>query len=157
MAEVVYRRDGYPVTLPDDLEGFIVSPQALAAWVAEDSGTIVGHVGLHPDGSDPVMDVAMNALGQPREVLAVVARLLVLPTHRRKGVAASLLAHASRSAQTSGRFPILDVATHFADAIRLYEGLGWTRLGRVSVDIGGGHIVEEFVFCAPPRYAPTAV
>ena len=156
MAEIVYRRDGYPVALPDDVGGFIVSPDAMAAWVAEDHGTIVGHVALHPDGSDPVMSLAASALAQPRDALAVVARLLVSPTHRRQGVAASLLASATAAAWAAGRRPVLDVATHFADAVRLYEALGWTRLGRVSVDIGETDLVDEFVFSGPPPGEATA-
>jgi GNAT superfamily N-acetyltransferase len=86
----------------------------------------------------------------PSQQLAVVARLLVSPTHRRKGVAQALLAAALAEANRLDRTPILDVATHFEKAISLYETCGWRRLGQVAVEIAGVEPLEEYVYAAPP-------
>jgi len=149
VARLVYERDAYPVVLPDDLRGFIVAPFAIGAWVAEDDGDVVGHVALHPSGSPEVLALASGALGEPPGRLALVARLFVSLRRRRRGIAAALLTTASDAARSLGRVAILDVATHFAAAISLYEAHGWSRLGMVTVDIGTPELLDEFVFAAP--------
>jgi ribosomal protein S18 acetylase RimI-like enzyme len=35
-----------------------------------------------------------------------------------------------------GAVPVLDVAQHNVDAIRLYERLGWRRVGELELDLG---------------------
>src|SRR3954452_19963764 len=82
---------GSPPRCADDLRGFISTPDALGAWVAECDGGIVGHVALHPRGSPEVMARAADATGRSPEQLCVVARLFVSPSHRGKGLGRSLL------------------------------------------------------------------
>lgn len=47
IADVVQKTDSYPGRRPHDLRTFLVSDDALAGWVAECDGAIVGHVALH--------------------------------------------------------------------------------------------------------------
>jgi len=150
LARGVHALDGYPPYLSNgDFHAFLVSPDALGAWVAEKAGVVVGHVALHARSSDSVMAVASDALATTPEHLAVVARLLVDPESRGRGIGRSLLATATRHALDLGRWPILDVVTHFQMAINLYESSGWVRVGEVTLGLPDGTDVEEIVYAAP--------
>lgn len=149
LADEVLRLDGYPPRRPQDLGRFMAAPDALAAFVAVRDGQVVGHVCVSPSGSPEVLDLARRALRVPEQRLAVVARLLVSPAHRRDGVAGALLAEAEEEAARLGLIPVLDVATHFAAAIALYERSGWRRLGQVSVAFPGAEPLDEHVYVGP--------
>ncbi len=154
MARVIHALDGYPAYLPTDLRTFLDSSEALAAWVAEDAGTVVGHVSLHRRSSAAVMDLAVRASHQPPGRLGVVARLLVDPTARRAGVGRALLDRAASEARARHLRPVLDVATDMTAAIRLYESCGWTRAGEVTAHFPDGTSLDEFVYLAPVDPAP---
>jgi len=150
IAEQVHDLDGYPAYLPGgDLRAFLVSDQALGAWVTEHEGDIVGHVALHRRSSGPVLELASTSLGLPVESLAVVARLLVAPEVRRKGIGRALLSVAADEARSRGLWPVLDVVRKSAAAIALYEECGWSRAGDVRVVLSDGSTFEEAVFLGP--------
>jgi GNAT superfamily N-acetyltransferase len=149
LALVVHELDRYPMFLPDDLRRFIVAPDALAAWVAERDGEIIGHVALRSRSSPAVVAVATETLKLPADRLGVVARLLVAPQLRRHGVGRCLLEVACREAHARGLWPILDVVTHQRAAIALYDKCGWERAGQVTSLFGGDVAVEEFVYVGP--------
>jgi ribosomal protein S18 acetylase RimI-like enzyme len=150
IAAETHRLDGYPKYLPADLEAFIVDPGALAAWVAEDAGVPVGHVALHRHAAAEVMEVARRATGSRTEdALAVVARLLVAPAARRRGLARALLDEATGAAAGMGRRAVLDVVDEHAAAIALYERAGWLRAGRVRWELPDGRPLEGFVYLSP--------
>jgi GNAT superfamily N-acetyltransferase len=144
----VRRRDGYPPHLPDELRRFVAEPSAFAAWVAEIEGDVVGQVALHPRSSDEVMAFASDAIGEPADRLGVVARLFVAPSARGRGAGGALLSAATAEAVDRGLVPILDVGTHFAPAIALYEKHGWVRLGEVVLRFRDVDL-HEFVYVNP--------
>lgn len=150
LARVVHDLDGYPPYLPGDLRTFVASPNAIAAWVAEVGSDLVGHVALHPDSSDAVMGCASEVTGQPPDRFGVIARLLVSPAARREGIGRSLLNTATAHAVDCGLRPMLDVATRFDGAIRLYESCGWVRAGIVSVRLDANFTLDEYVYLASP-------
>jgi GNAT superfamily N-acetyltransferase len=149
LAEVVHVNDGYPVYRPGDLGAFLTEPDALAHWVAVEGGEVVGHVALHPGGSDAMMDFATEKTGTPASEFGVVARLLVSPAARRLGIGRSLLDLAEGSARQLGRRPILEVVERHASAVRLYESRGWKCLGQITVTFGRDEPINEFVFIGP--------
>lgn len=152
LARSVHRTDGYPPRSADDLRAFITSAGALGAWVAEVDGIVVGHVALNPSSSPEVIELAREGVGCAADQLAVVARMLVEPSARRRGVGAALLETAADAARRRGRWPILDVASHFAAAIGLYESCGWLPIGTVIVHIpGDDDPLEEIIYCAPAQ------
>ena len=158
MAREVHDRDGYPLFLPDDLRGFIAAPDALRAWVAEEDGEIVGHVVLNPRSSDAVMALASGSLGLAENRLAVVARLLVSPHHRRRGLGRDLLEVASGEARARGLWPVLDAVSGREEALRLYDACGWVRVGEVKVRWGDHHPeVVEVVFTVPAPASPPLI
>jgi len=157
LAHDVHVHDGYPPYVPGgDLRVFLVTPQPLHAWVAEEETHVVGHVVLHPHSSAEVMAVAGGALGVAPARLGVVARLLVHPAARGRGRGRTLLATAAAEATARGLWPILDVATRFTGAVGLYESCGWVRAGRVRTRLPDGTDLDEFVYVAPapPPAAP---
>jgi GNAT superfamily N-acetyltransferase len=151
MAVLVHQRDGYPVYLPTDLRAFLASPDAFGAWVVEEADGVVGHVALHRRTSAAALAVAAAALRQPVERLGVVARLLVAPTARRRGVGRELLEMASRHAVARGLWPMLDVATHYRGAVRLYEECGWTRAGDITLRFTDEVTLDEHIYVGPLR------
>jgi len=153
IAERVHAVDGYPPYLPGgDLQALLFEKEPLAAWVVDADGAPVGQVALHRRTSRSAMALAAEALAVDADRLAVVARLLVSPEHRRRGAAKALLATAARAAVDRGWWPILDVATTLHAAIALYERCGWIRAGEVDVVLPTGASVREVVFLAPVQH-----
>jgi GNAT superfamily N-acetyltransferase len=152
LAEVVHAADGYPPRCADDLRVFVSAPDALGAWVAQSAKGVVGHVALQPKSSPEVMALGSVATGRPPEQLCVVARLFVSPTERKSGIGSSLLALAAGAGLERGLWPLLDVAAHLDDAVRVYERGGWVCAGRVTVDFQNEAPLEELVCIGPaPR------
>lgn len=145
-----HRADGYPKYLPEDLLSFIVDPEALGAWVAVDGEALLGHVALHRRSVPQVMEVAASATGLGEDRLAVVARLLVDPGGRRRGVGRVLLERATDEAVRLGRRAVLDVVDEHRAAVALYEAAGWVRVGQVDWSLPGAGPLREFVYVSPP-------
>ena len=96
-----------------------VAANGRALLVAEDERGICGTVQL-------VFDLPEN---QPHR--ADVAKTLVHRRARRRGLGAALLRAAEAAARESGRtLLVLDTVTG-ADGARLYERLGWVRVGEI--------------------------
>ena len=147
MGQRVRARDGYPIYLPGgDYVAFLGRPDPIAAWVAEESTRLVGHVALHPSTSDVVTE-AIRAAGIAGP-LGVVSRLLVDPERRRTGLGRHLLDVARRHAEELDLVPVLDVIATSIGPIALYRDAGWIELGRVAYRFPDGQHVDELVFCA---------
>ncbi len=149
LALEVHRRDGYPRYLPDDLAAFIAPSTQHFGWVAEAEGRIVGHVGLHQAAGNPTLPAAQRATGLGPDRLAVLARLLVASNVRRRGVAQQLIAVVLQHALAQDRRVVLDVVKEADAVIRLYEGLGWTRLEDVQLPLRGGQVLDLWVYLSP--------
>lgn len=86
-------------------------------WVAERAGQIVGSVQL---------ELCSKENGRHR---AEVQKLIVLRSHRGRGLATALLLEAEEWARREGRtLLVLDTEAE-SPADRLYQHLGWTRIG----------------------------
>jgi GNAT superfamily N-acetyltransferase len=120
-----------------------------AAWVCTHADEIVGHVALHDDALDPALDPASRATGLTPDQIVVVARLLVSPTARRRGVGNALMTQATKTAHGSGLRPVLDVAQHYEGAIALYEACGWTRAEQLTLTFPDGSVVESWLYLGP--------
>ena len=150
LARATHLYDGYPAYVKDgDFRAFITRPGALAAWVAEIDEHVVGHVALHARTTEPAMNLATARLDLPAEQLGVVARLMIAPDARHRGIAHILLRIATEEARARNLTPMLDVVTRHTAAIALYERAGWRRLGTVAFTMPDGSELEEYVYCAP--------
>jgi GNAT superfamily N-acetyltransferase len=104
-----------------------------ALLVAEDAEGICGTVQL-------VLDTPEN---QPHR--ADLAKMLVHRRARRQGLAASLMRAAESMALDCGRTLLVLDAVTGGDAERLYERLGWTRVG----------VIPKFALMPDGRYCST--
>jgi len=106
-------------------------------FVAEDEEGIVGTVQV-------ILNLPEN---QPHRV--DVAKLMVHPRARRQGVAASLMRAAEAASAQQGRtLMVLDTVTG-SPASRLYERLGWERVGDIpgfALDPHGGLCSTTFYY-----------
>ncbi|HYO20201.1 MAG TPA: GNAT family N-acetyltransferase, partial [Dermatophilaceae bacterium] len=118
----IHRADGYPRQWPVDPASWLDPSDSLAAWVAESNGAIVGHVVVTACADDPTPE---QATGRPTSELASVSRLFVSPAGRGVGTARALLSQAGSFATHAGLGLVLDVVDDAADAIAVYEHLGW--------------------------------
>jgi GNAT superfamily N-acetyltransferase len=141
--------DGYPRYLPDDLPSFLIDRCELAAWVAESGDDLVGHIALHAGQGDPAAAVAAPASGLEAHQLAVVARLMVRPDARRSGVGRSLLHAATDFAHRHQLRPVLDVQQTSEPALSLYEHLGWTRAGPMTLPVAEHAPLQLWVYLGP--------
>ncbi len=140
--------DDYPTYLhdDDDYRRFLTRQASLAAWVAELDHRVCGHVALNPESSPAVMRVLRDAgiVG----AVGAVARLLVDPAARRRGVARQLLQTARDEAVAQHRAAVLDVLESSHAAIALYRRAAWVEVGRTAVLLPDGREVGELVFAA---------
>ena len=163
LAQMIRARDAYPRVLLGSLRDFIVSKDALGAWVAVDDevtagppgNPILGHVALHSRSTTPVMTLASEATGRAHHELGVVARLMVAPSARRMGLGRRLLDVATAAASSKGRLAVLDVVREDRAAIALYDRCGWTRVGQVVVELPG-IVLDEFVYVSTSGTADRA-
>ncbi|MDQ1379753.1 MAG: hypothetical protein QOJ71_472 [Actinomycetota bacterium] len=150
LARTVHFVDGYPAYIPnDDFRSFFATTGALAAFVGVLDDEIVGHVALHRSTAPVAMALAQSRLGIEAARLGVIARLMVAPTARRRGLARALLETVTDAARERGLVPILDVVTRHYGAVALYESVGWRQLGTVDFSLPDGSIIQEFVYAAP--------
>jgi GNAT superfamily N-acetyltransferase len=110
--------------------------------VAEDAGGLVGTVQL------------VLALPENQPHRGDIAKLLVAPRARRRGIAAALMNAADDAARAAGKtLLVLDTVTG-GDAERLYPRLGWQRCGVIpdyALWPRGGFCATTVFFKALPR------
>ncbi|UQI48720.1 GNAT family N-acetyltransferase [Streptomyces sp. HU2014] len=145
----VHASDGYPLEGVDRPEEWVDPPGLIKAWVAEMSGRVVGHVAIsHPQGEDAVELYRQRAHGAEEQV-GVLARLFVLREARNRSVGERLTVAATTYARQRNIRLVLDVMLKDAAAIRLYERLGWQRLGTTRHEYGDAQQAEAVCFAAP--------
>ena len=143
----VQASDGYPVDSIADPVGFLTPPGLLGAWVAcapagAGAGTAVaGHVALsEPSPSYSPAVLWSSRSGETLDRIGVLGRLFVAPSARGLGLGARLVAAVVAECASTGRRPLLDVLTKDTAAIALYERLGWTRFGTITLEFPSGPV-----------------
>ncbi len=149
LAEVA-RADGYPSIWPRDPAAWLRADDLIGGWVALQAGSVVGQVLLRRPADDVPADLWSAATGRDRTECAVIKRLFVVPAARGTGLGRALMTVAGDTASGLGRHSVLDVTDRNQAAVRLYERLGWTRLGSFEVAFGGAAAPELLhAFAAP--------
>jgi GNAT superfamily N-acetyltransferase len=151
----VHAADRYPLHWPESPARWLAPRDLLEAWVATSSSGIVGHVALqHVARLAATPLFSESGLPAP-DRLAVVSRLFVSTTARRRGIGAALLSAAAAGAIRRGLRPVLEVVDSDAAAIALYERSGWRRVGCERRSLSGRE-VRIHGFVGPDR-APNQV
>ena len=114
----------------------------------ESDGELLGHVALHDTARDPVLRAATRATGRRADGLAVLARLIVDPRLRHRGVGRALLEVAVNYAQQAGQRVVLDVVQDSA-AVRFYESLGWARTEPLRLQLDEVRFLDLWVYVSP--------
>lgn len=124
-----HEADEYPMVWPADPVGWLAPAGVLGAWVATEDDRVLGQV-LVRDGRDLERPAELaDAAGVPEARLGSLGRLYVAPSARRRGVAGTLLRHATQAAADLGVRLALDVvADDRGAATALYERHGWRRV-----------------------------
>jgi ribosomal protein S18 acetylase RimI-like enzyme len=125
----VHDADGYPVLWPSDPASWLAGRDNLADWVAEEDGTILGHLSLRRVDGARSGSPWREALPVPAEQLAVVSRFFVSTRARRRGIGGALMTRAEEHAAGQDLRLVLDVALDNRTAIAFYERRGWRRVG----------------------------
>ena len=86
--------------------------------------------------------------------LGAIARLLVDPDARRRGIAGALLETARSAAAAANRVPVLEVVESSHAAISLYRRSGWVEVGRTALPLPDGRELSELVFVADSERRP---
>lgn len=150
LAAEVHRVDGYPSFLGDGgFDRFVDPEDALGTWVATLDGDVVGNVALRPRSAPSSVTAAEHALGVPASGLGFVARLMVSPRARRRGIARRLLDTVEAEGRRRGLVPVLDVVTRDVAAIALYRASGWQDLGEHAFTMRNGEQLALQVFAKP--------
>jgi GNAT superfamily N-acetyltransferase len=145
----VHTSDGYPANWPRNPTDWLVDDHGLAAWVAEDHGTLLGHIALNTVSASCAWPEWREAC-RPSVLLASVSRLFVAPASRERKIGTALITRAEEQATALGRPLVLDVAEHNRAAIRLYEHRGWRRVGTAALPAGDDGIALQLVLFVAP-------
>lgn len=126
--------------LPFPAVDFIARDHELAAWVVEQDGQLVGHIGVQsvagatgPDGVDgaDLRAAWTGAHRRPADELAIVTALFTAVPARGRGLGGLLLDTAVAWIHDNGLAACLDVLPSYSHALAFYERRGWVRVGEV--------------------------
>ncbi|WP_333752316.1 GNAT family N-acetyltransferase [Streptomyces sp. IBSBF 2394] len=145
----VHDTDGYPVEGVDDPEAWIKSEDVLAAWVAGSGGRIVGHVAVMKPQGEAAAELWIKQSGDSVDRVGVLARLFVVQSARKQAAGRRLMEAAMSHACAHGLRLVLDVMVKDASAIRLYEQLGWRKIGETTHHFGNGETIPAVCYVAP--------
>lgn len=144
----VHGTDGYPVEGVADPRAWLMPDGLIQAWVAV-MPQIVGHVSItEPRGEDVVRIWAEHDEAQDHPV-AILGRLFVIKAARGKTAGEKLTRAAMDEAAQRGLRLVLDVMTKDQAAIRLYERLGWTRIGQATHHYGDNQQADAYCYVSP--------
>ncbi|WP_329036132.1 GNAT family N-acetyltransferase [Streptomyces sp. NBC_01725] len=145
----VHATDGYPVEGVRDPKAWLTPPGFIQAWIAEFDGRIVGHVAISRPRDEAAVSLWLEAGHGSEDKTAVLARLFVIRDARKRAVGEQLMRAASEYANDIGIRLVLDVMAKDTAAIRLYERLGWQKLGLTTHDYGDGQHAEASCYVSP--------
>lgn len=149
LLEQVHAADQYPAYWPKDPQTWLVHRREVRAWVAEQDGSIVGHIAIHDAQGDQALSIWQSLTKRAADQLGVVARLLVDPDTRGQGLGKQLLSAAVEDIHLRGQLPVLDVAEKNTSAVALYDKSKWRRLANFEVATPTDDPLPVIVYAGP--------
>jgi GNAT superfamily N-acetyltransferase len=147
--EQVYETSGYPVEGVPDPISFITPPNTLCAWTATISNRIVGHAMVTAAKSGDPTVIAWLKTGGRADQVAVLQRLFVDPSAKGNGIGKKLTVTATQWAASRSLRLTLLVLEKDRTAIRLYESLGWQRMGVTEYENAEGEKFKSYTYVSP--------
>jgi GNAT superfamily N-acetyltransferase len=135
------RRTVWPVRLSP--------PGLLAAWVALLDDAVVGHALVTTPKSGDAAVEAWTAQGGELSRIAVGGRLFVAPAGRGHDLGTRLAQTLTDWAANEGYDLVGDVMEKDQAALRIYERIGWRRIGTAMHATGHGTEVPALLFVRP--------
>lgn len=145
----VHRTVGYPAHWPADPRRWLTPSRHLTAWVAELSGTVVGHVSLTSANGGAAAEQWAARTGRSVDEAITVSRLFVAGHARGRSIGRRLLETACARARDRGLHPVLGVLAHNRPAIALYRDAGWLQLSETDLTLPDGRVMPMHCFAAP--------
>lgn len=145
----VHAADGYPVEGVDDPHAWLSPPGLLAAWVALLDDAVVGHALVTTPKSGDAAVEAWTAQGGEPSRIAVGGRLFVAPAGRGHDLGTRLAQTLTDWAANEGYDLVGDVMEKDQAALRIYERIGWRRIGTAMHATGHGTEVPALLFVRP--------
>ncbi|QQM42731.1 GNAT family N-acetyltransferase [Streptomyces liliifuscus] len=149
----VHATDGYPVEGVDHPEVWLTPPGLIQAWIAELEGSVVGHVAVSRSNGEEAVSLWLKHGQGIEEKTAVMARLFVIRGARKSAIGERLVRAATEYAEQKGTRLVLDVMAKDTAAIRLYERLGWQKLGLTTHAYGDGGRTDAVCYASPATSA----
>lgn len=126
---LVSTENGYPLPRPTSRRGWLTGEDVLDAWIAEQHGTIQGHVAITRVDSDPATALRWRELtGRPASELAGVSQFFVRSSVRRQGLGTALLETAGEESRARGLLPVAKMVSTSRRGIPLYDRAGWRMI-----------------------------
>jgi ribosomal protein S18 acetylase RimI-like enzyme len=148
----VHATDGYPVEGVARPEEWLRSDDVLASWVAATDEEIVGHVAVMRPNGEAAVSLWAERSGAEERHIGVLARLFVVRQARKQALGERLVRTAMAYGLRHNRRLVLDVMVKDTAAIRLYDRLGWLRIGLAEHPYGAGQQIEAICYVAPAPY-----
>ncbi|MGW4343795.1 N-acetyltransferase family protein [Streptomyces sp. NPDC004690] len=145
----VHATDGYPVEGVENPENWLRSADVIAAWIAQSEKGVVGHVAVMKPHGEEAVRMWVSQSGEDERNIAVLARLFVVKDARGRATGEKLMKAAMEYAQRSNLRLVLDVMVKDRAAMRLYERLGWSRIGDAKHRYGNGQEIDAVCYVAP--------
>lgn len=147
----VHATDRYPVEGVDDPRVWLQLDSPLGQWTALLDEAPVGHVAmlqavLAEDGAAAQLAVQD---GTPIEQVAVLARLFVAPSARKRSVATRLMETVERAARSADLRLVLDVMTKDRTALEIYRKRGWQPIGSFEHQYGDNQRTQAVALLGP--------
>jgi GNAT superfamily N-acetyltransferase len=117
--------DAYPMRASNVRAGWLYDESFERAWVAESTGSPVGHIAVVRGHDNAAVSAALR---RPASEILGITRLFVGPAARGLGAASALMDVADEYAASVALPLALDVLDESTAAIALYERRGWTRV-----------------------------
>ena len=150
---LVSSENGYPLPRPASSRGWLTGDDVLDAWVAEQHGMIVGHVGITRVDSDPASAFRWREVtGRPASELVGVSRFFVRSNARGQGLGTALLEMAVEAARARGLVPVAEVVSASRGGVPLYDRAGWRMAGMYPFG-KRGDALDTYLYVAPPAQA----
>jgi len=145
----VHAKDGCPVEGVDHPEAWLTPPEVLAAWVAVLDEQIVGHVALSRPSGEEAVSLWLDQSQDSEAQVAVLARLFVTPEARHGAIGERLMQAATTYAHERDLRLVPEVMAKDVTAMRLYERLGWRRIGTTEHAYGDGRQIDAVCYVSP--------